>query len=60
MKIFVALHLNYWNSEVDVGNENIKDLMYANDINLFAEISEVLLYLMDRLDDYCNMWDLDE
>lgn len=38
---------------------NVKALLYADDVVIFAESPESLRFMIKRLHDYCKKWDLD-
>lgn len=61
--ILFALYLNDLNDSIDGGVDvnglNIKVLMYADDIVMIAENPEVLQNMINQLEVYCNLWNME-
>lgn len=61
--LLFALFLNdlegYLGGGVNVGEKVIRVLMYADDIVLFAQSAGELQDMMNKLEMYCSMWDLE-
>lgn len=59
--VFFAIYINdlvdYLKGGVKVGEVTINVLMYADDVILIADAPEQLQEMINRLEEYCNLWD---
>ncbi|XP_037942285.1 uncharacterized protein LOC119675169 [Teleopsis dalmanni] len=57
--LFLDDLVNFLNGGIMIDGMQIKVLMYADDVVLFAESPRALQLMINRLNDYCNTWNLE-